>query len=140
MTLADLGLDAEPATPCILIQGFPASWGEQQVKLVFALYGGVSTVRFMADPRDSSKRVALIELKDAEKVAKAAEQLSNGQVGDGELIEECVVTCKAFGASSASSATGRDFWHVFVDELLQPSASQSPPGKADCEVFVRSLP
>merc|ERR1719487_2464360 len=133
MTLADLGLDAEPATPCILIQGFPASWGEQQVKLVFALYGGVSTVRFMADPRDSSKRVALIELKDAEKVAKAAEQLSNGQVGDGELIEECTVTCKAFGASCAAPAVARDFRQIFIDELLDTSAAQTPPGKSDCE-------
>eukprot|EP00434_Breviolum_minutum_P023642 symbB.v1.2.020853.t2/scaffold1711.1/size185425/16 len=117
--------------------GFPRSWREQQVRLVFALFGGVGAVRFVVDPK-TGQRMAYVELKNRENMAKAVEQLHNTKVGDGELIEECVVSCELFGDALGSSRALRRT--IFLDELKMPKKPDVKPDKEDREVFMTGLP
>ncbi|CAJ1342194.1 unnamed protein product [Effrenium voratum] len=121
-------------TDCILVRGFPKSWREQQVRLVFALFGGVGTVRFVAE---SGKRMAYVKLKNRENMPKAVEQLHNTKVGDGELIEECIVTCELFGDVGDSRPLRRT---IFLDELKLPKRPEIKVEAEDREVFMKGLP
>jgi len=126
----------KPTSPCIMVKGFPRSWREQQVRLVFALFGGVGAVRFVVD--STGQRVAYVELKNRENMAKAVEQLHNTKVGDGELIEECVVSCELFGDALGGRRAVRRT--IFLDELKMPKKPDVKPDNEDREVFMTGLP
>uniref|UniRef100_A0A7S4QT51 RRM domain-containing protein n=1 Tax=Alexandrium monilatum TaxID=311494 RepID=A0A7S4QT51_9DINO len=121
-------------SPCILVKGFPDGWQEHQVRLVFAVFGGVAAVRFVEDARG---RAAKVQLKIADNMQKAVDQMDGTQVGDGELIEECTISCRLIGMASSASAGTRS---VFVDELDMPSRPDVQPSEKDREVFLQSLP
>eukprot|EP00439_Symbiodinium_sp_Y106_P048589 s693_g6.t1 len=149
--VGEAGAAAPPTEPCILVRGFPASWREQQVRLVFALFGGIGSVRFASS---TGERVAYVELKNKENMPKAVEQLHNTKVGDGELIEdgelarlslgekylkgflagECVVSCELFGDSEFSDGRAARRT-IFLDELRKP---KRPELKADPEALLGS--
>jgi len=120
--------------PCIQVQGFPDSWRVQQVRLVFALFGGVTAVRFYHE--GSQQRIARVQLKNRENMQMAAEQLNNTQVGDGELIEECTIACRLLGGAAVSESTRR----IFVDELTMTCRPDVQPSTADRELFLQNLP
>ncbi|CAK9104119.1 unnamed protein product [Durusdinium trenchii] len=129
--------NVSPTSPCIMVKGFPKSWREQQVRLVFALFGGVGSVRFVVDPK-TGQQMACVELKNRENMAKAVEQLHNTKVGDGELIEECVVTCELFGDDVGKSRPLRRT--IFLDELKLSRKPEIKPDNEDREVFMTGLP
>lgn len=79
----------EPDT--VLVRGFPPSWTEQDMKLIFALYGGVRSVTFVGD----GAREAHVCLKQASQTERVVHKLNNIEVGDGELVETCTITCEA---------------------------------------------
>jgi len=129
--------------PYIVVRNFPDSWREQQVRLVFALYGGVAKVHFAAGI--DGKRVAHVELKNPENMSKAVEQLHNTQVGDGDLIEECTVSCELAGGADgtggvAARQRGPMRRAIFIDELPMSKRPEVPPSKEDREIFLSSLP
>eukprot|EP00927_Polykrikos_kofoidii_P029647 TRINITY_DN25611_c0_g1_i3.p1 TRINITY_DN25611_c0_g1~~TRINITY_DN25611_c0_g1_i3.p1 ORF type:complete len:1415 (-),score=328.77 TRINITY_DN25611_c0_g1_i3:116-4360(-) len=132
--------DPPPTSPCIVLRGFPPSWTQQQVRQVFALFGGIVSVRFMRDV--GGRRSARIELKLPENMSKAVEQLHNTQVGDGEIIEECTVTCEILdvGGSRKPTVSVRQKRVLFVDELSMPKRPDVPPNDQDREVFLKHLP
>jgi len=119
--------------PCIVVKGFPPSWTEKEARLVFAVFGGVSSVQLS---EEVGGRVARVELKNAENMHKAVNQLNNTQVGDGDLIEECTIMCHIEGGATPSL----QHWSLFVDELPMPKRPQVRPGHFDREVFLQSLP
>lgn len=128
-----------PKVPCIVVTGFPASWKEEQVKLVFAVFGGVAAARFALDA--SGRRVAHVELKVPENMSKAAESLHDTRVGDGDFIEECTITCelrRSGGESRAATSAVRRV--LFVDELPMPKRPEVQPSLKEREVFLSSLP
>jgi len=65
--------DGAPA--CILLRGFPASWTEKEVRLIFALFGGIDTVNFLGSPDNRIAHVKLRVVEDTAKVAKKTAQL-----------------------------------------------------------------
>lgn len=138
---SDLALPPEtaPTSPCVIVRNLPNSWKESQVQIAFAVYGGVSMVRFFAGPGDD--RVAHVELKVPDNMSKAVEQLHGTQVGDGELIEVCTMSLELGGVGSSqfgARRTGRRV--VFIDELFMPKRPEVPAGPEDREVFLSSLP
>lgn len=127
--------EALDLSPCIVVRGFPETWREHQVKLIFAVFGGVSAIQLGKDAQGCTARV---QLKNPENMPKAAENLNNTQVGDGEFIEECTITCQLHGASSQDAApTPRS---VFVDELEMRCRPDAQPLPGDREVFLQNLP
>jgi len=102
--------------PCVLVRGFPESWQSHQVRLIFAVFGGTAAVRIAEDGRGG--RSARVELKNPENMQKAVDQLHGTQVGDGELIEECTISC----SSEASPAPGPTASRA----ARRPPRSQSP--------------
>jgi len=130
----------QPTAPCIIVRGFPAGWKEQQVRLVFALFGGVASVHFVHGPAGS--RSAHVCLKNSENMTKAVEQLHGTQVGDGDLIEECTLQCELFNAedSADSRPKGPTQRALFVDDLPMRRRPEVPAGEKDREVFLSALP
>eukprot|EP00927_Polykrikos_kofoidii_P034513 TRINITY_DN29274_c0_g1_i1.p1 TRINITY_DN29274_c0_g1~~TRINITY_DN29274_c0_g1_i1.p1 ORF type:complete len:1422 (-),score=291.29 TRINITY_DN29274_c0_g1_i1:126-4391(-) len=122
--------------PCIVVRGFPDSWQAHQVKMTFAIFGGVSSVRFVQDAR---ARIAQVRLKIPENMQKAVDQLNNTQVGDGELIEECTILCRVSGVPGATAAPVSQR-SIFVDELAMTARPDVKPGERDREVFLQNLP
>eukprot|EP00930_Biecheleria_cincta_P057224 TRINITY_DN4319_c0_g1_i1.p1 TRINITY_DN4319_c0_g1~~TRINITY_DN4319_c0_g1_i1.p1 ORF type:complete len:644 (-),score=105.68 TRINITY_DN4319_c0_g1_i1:12-1919(-) len=119
-----------PLVPCILVRGIAPSWGDQQIKLAFAVFGGVSRIQSSQDERG---RLVRVQLKNSENMQKAVDQLSNTCVGDGELMEECTITCELCGVTVPMRT-------IFIDELEMSFRPNVEPGKEDCEVFMRNLP
>lgn len=87
-------------------------------------------------------RVAHVELKAPENMPKAVAQLHNTQVGDGDLIEECSISCEMIGAPPGgdSRRPGSKRRVLFLDELSMPKRPKVPPGPKDREVFLAHLP
>lgn len=112
--------DAAPAW-FILVRGFPKSWEERQMRLVFAVYGGVAVVNILDRP---SGRVAYVKLKEPQNTAKAVEQLHESQVGDGDLIEKCTISCELFGGLGGGGGGGHR------EEEPPVSAHRSSPSSA----------
>ncbi|CAE7041322.1 F23F12.8 [Symbiodinium sp. CCMP2592] len=87
----------------ILVRGFPPSWREPQVKYLFVVFGGTSSVIFVPDPEFG--RAAQVTLKDAAALGRAASSLNEtdemvahldgklGQMLTGDMIEECHILC-----------------------------------------------
>lgn len=80
--------------PFITVRGFPETWTEMQIRLVFAVYGGVASVTFL---ESHVGRVAYVKLKDLSQTARAVQQLHNTAVGDGSAT--CTITCELLGES-----------------------------------------
>ncbi|CAK0809111.1 unnamed protein product, partial [Prorocentrum cordatum] len=87
----------------IIVRGFPSSWSEQQVKLVFAVFGGVDTVSF-AGGSGGKPREACVVLRAGISAERTASQLNSSEVGDGELMERCRISCEFVRAGCIS-------WH-----------------------------
>eukprot|EP00931_Biecheleriopsis_adriatica_P077958 TRINITY_DN5142_c0_g1_i1.p1 TRINITY_DN5142_c0_g1~~TRINITY_DN5142_c0_g1_i1.p1 ORF type:complete len:1225 (-),score=248.79 TRINITY_DN5142_c0_g1_i1:19-3693(-) len=130
--------EATPSSPCIVVKGFPWSWKEQQVRLVFALFGGVTAVHFAPNDIHGS-RVAHVELKNRENMPKAVDQLHGTKVGDGELIEECCISCELFGMEDPSSSRPARRT-LFLDEIPMLKRPDIKPEVEDREVFMSGLP
>ncbi|CAK0901550.1 unnamed protein product [Prorocentrum cordatum] len=123
-------------SPHILVEGIPDSWQETQVKMAFVLYGGVAAVRFANQARGG--RAAKVWLKSPENMAKAVKQLHGSKVGDGELIQECKISCRVVGQDLANQRSSRT---LYIDELdMSSRPADLQPGKNDREVFLQSLP
>lgn len=75
----------------VLVRGFPPSWGEPQLRFLFVVFGGTASVQFTPDA--DFGRAAKVELKERGVQARAADQLHNTRVGDGDVIEECLILC-----------------------------------------------
>eukprot|EP00931_Biecheleriopsis_adriatica_P055866 TRINITY_DN3310_c0_g3_i1.p1 TRINITY_DN3310_c0_g3~~TRINITY_DN3310_c0_g3_i1.p1 ORF type:complete len:1201 (-),score=285.64 TRINITY_DN3310_c0_g3_i1:56-3658(-) len=119
-----------PLMPCVIVRGIANSWAEQQVKLIFAVFGGVSRVQIA---EDAQGRLARVQLRKPDNMQKAADQLDNTQVGDGDEIEECTITCELCGVTPPTRA-------IFVDELDMSCRPSAAPSKQDREVFMKNLP
>mmetsp|Transcript_89318 Transcript_89318/g.251430 ORF Transcript_89318/g.251430 Transcript_89318/m.251430 type:complete len:921 (+) Transcript_89318:103-2865(+) len=136
----------------LMLRGFPSSWSEKGLKFVFAPFGGLASVAFgeiseERIPEDSVKaqngaattRLAYVRLRNAAGMHKAVSSLHRTKVGDGDLVEECVVECQRWhlrGWSDGSFHVG-----IFVDQLtMNRRPSKVEPGPEDKELFVRNLP
>jgi len=89
----------------LLVRGFPDKWTDKQVRLIFAAFGGVESVQFTKDPEGTA---ALVKLKNSEKNAEVVAKIHNTQVGDGEILEKCQVTCKLIESTRIGSVHNSD--------------------------------
>jgi len=97
--------DAGSSSASILVRGFPAKWTDRQVRLIFAAFGGVESVHFTKDVEGTA---ALVKLKNIEKTAEVVAKINNTQVGDGEILEKCQVTCKLVESARTGSVHKSD--------------------------------
>lgn len=87
----------------ILLRGLPLSWGVPQIKLAFALVGGLEQVNLLTSASEAtSTRSARVRLRDPTLAPKAVDQLNGVRVGDGEFLEPCVLTCVRLGTAPSS--------------------------------------
>eukprot|EP00913_Durusdinium_trenchii_P031008 g29041.t2 len=116
----------KPLSPCILVRGFAPSWTEAQMKSAFALYGGAARIQLSED-ETSGRREARVQLKKAQNMQRAVEQLNGQEVGDGDEMEVCCLQCELQGLTKT----------LFADELdLQIDLKHDPTG---VEVFIKNL-
>jgi len=96
----------EQEESCLLVRGFPPSWGEEQVRFLFVVFGGASSVRFIEDPHFGT--ASLVELKNSSSLQRAAKDLNDTDVGDGEVIvDECHITCRFIEGRRAKAEAAR---------------------------------
>jgi len=130
----------------LVLRGFPASWSEKGLKFVFAPFGGLSSVMLEeeqpADSNDeaaSSMRLAYIKLRNESAIEKAVGNLHQTKVGDGDLVEECVVACHRWhlwGWFDGSFQVP-----IYIDQLaMSRRPLEAEPGPEDRELFVQNLP
>eukprot|EP00930_Biecheleria_cincta_P002468 TRINITY_DN103484_c0_g1_i1.p1 TRINITY_DN103484_c0_g1~~TRINITY_DN103484_c0_g1_i1.p1 ORF type:complete len:849 (+),score=177.61 TRINITY_DN103484_c0_g1_i1:40-2586(+) len=134
----------------LVLRGFPASWSEKGLKFVFAPFGGLSSVTIEEEEKDappisvsgevaSSGRLAYVKLRNSQAMEKAVANLHQTKVGDGDLVEECVVACHRWHQHSWSDGTFQ--LGIFVDQLaLSRRPQEVGPGPDDRELYVRNLP
>lgn len=79
------------------VEGFPTSWTEAQLRATFLTFSGVARLTYVPDSRYG--RVARILLKDAADMHRAVKELDGAKVGDGDVIEECVLACRITSAA-----------------------------------------
>lgn len=127
----------------LVLRGFPASWSEKGLKFVFAPFGGLSSIALeeesQAGASTSSVRLAYVKLRNAAVAAKAVTNLHQTKVGDGDLVEECVISCCRWHLRGWSDGS----FHVsfFLDQLsMNRRPEDVEPGPEDKELFVRNLP
>lgn len=133
----ELSEDVDGVSPCILVRGFPDSWTEKEARLTFALCGGVESIKFAGSP---GNRVAHAKLKDIKKTTEAVAQLNGMQVGDGILIEKCIISCELGSqkfrsqtpAGTAPATGGGAAWdrpaQFFGPQPVVPPQAAGPPG------------
>jgi len=112
----------------LLVRGFPASWGEQQVRRLFVLFGGVASVSFVSDAQHG--RAARVRLRDTTAVARAAEQLNGVRIGDNDEMEECKVFVQLVGKRAGSRL-------VTVAEVEAPARDSRSMTPVELEEFER---
>ncbi|CAE7209494.1 PAB6 [Symbiodinium natans] len=134
----------------LVLRGFPASWSEKGLKFVFAPFGGLSSVFIEDEEKDalpasvsgevrSSGRLAYVKLRNNQAMDKAVTNLHQTKVGDGDLVEECIVACHRWHSNSWSDGSFQV--SIFVDQLaLSRRPSEVAPGPEDRELYVRNLP
>lgn len=93
----------ESPIPSIVVRGFPKSWDENQVKMLFAAYGGVAMVNIMSV---GNGRMAYVKLREFQNSSKAVRQLHNKHVGGDEFMEGCVISCQLLGRAEQDSSVG----------------------------------
>lgn len=76
---------------CVVVRGFPSSWDTAQLRYIVVAFGGASSINFVPDA--SYGRAAHVVLKDPAKMAKASAALDGTWVGDGDVIEQCLISC-----------------------------------------------
>jgi len=81
----------------VCVGGFPSSWADKELRLVFALFGGIHAVEFV---KSAHSRVAHVTLKTGVRAKQVVEKLDGITVGDGELMERCAVSCSVLEAPS----------------------------------------
>mmetsp|Transcript_70625 Transcript_70625/g.169232 ORF Transcript_70625/g.169232 Transcript_70625/m.169232 type:complete len:925 (-) Transcript_70625:192-2966(-) len=131
---------------CLVLRGFTPSWSEKGLKFVFAPFGGLSSVVLdeerttdAAAAEKPSTRLAFVRLRNTGAAEKAVENLHQKKVGDGDLVEECIVTCTPWYLHAWSS--GDYLATFFLDQLSLPKRSpEVGPGSTDRELYVRNLP
>eukprot|EP00927_Polykrikos_kofoidii_P028668 TRINITY_DN24971_c0_g1_i1.p1 TRINITY_DN24971_c0_g1~~TRINITY_DN24971_c0_g1_i1.p1 ORF type:complete len:1771 (-),score=316.59 TRINITY_DN24971_c0_g1_i1:142-5061(-) len=111
------------SVPGILMRGFPESWTAREVRLIFALFGDISSVTFLGD---TGNRRAYVKLKKYWNTADVVKKLNNEQVGDGELIEKCTISCEVLDGI----IQGDGGQHAFESGAREPSGSAIPSASA----------
>jgi hypothetical protein len=96
--------DNDTMRPRILLRGFPLSWRETEIRLVFATFGGADSVTIFGT---SSRREAYVTLKDYQNSAQVVKKLDNTEVGDGDIMEQCTISCKLLAAEQNSGQSHR---------------------------------
>jgi len=130
----------------LVLRGFPASWSEKGFKFVFAPFGGLSSVALeeekpsaSAGEASSAVRLAYVKLRNESAIEKAVSNLHQTKVGDGDLVEECVVACHRWYLRAW--ADGSFHVPVFIDQLaMNRRPLEAGPGPEDRELFVQNLP
>ncbi|CAE7782990.1 rab6, partial [Symbiodinium pilosum] len=134
----------------LVLRGFPPSWSEKGLKFVFAPFGGLSSVFIEEEEKDtqpasvsgqvrSSGRLAYVKLRNNQAMDKAVTNLHQTKVGDGDLVEECIVACHRWHSRSWSDGSFQV--SIFVDQLaLSRRPAEVLPGPEDRELYVRNLP
>ena len=134
----------------LVLRGFPASWSEKGLKFVFAPFGGLTSVTIEEEEENarpvsvsgqvaSSGRLAYVKLRNSQAMDKAVANLHQTKVGDGDLVEECVVACHRWHSTSWSD--GNFHINIFIDQLaLNRRPLEASPGPEDRELYVRNLP
>lgn len=128
----------------IVLRGFPASWSEKGLKFVFAPFGGMAGAVLeeagqAAGEANAAERLAYVKLKTAAAAEKALSNLNKTKVGDGDLVEECVVSCHRWHLQAWSDASCRATF--FIDQLaMNRRPLEAAPGPEDRELFVKNLP
>mmetsp|Transcript_3515 Transcript_3515/g.8752 ORF Transcript_3515/g.8752 Transcript_3515/m.8752 type:complete len:886 (-) Transcript_3515:50-2707(-) len=123
----------------LVVRGFPASWSEQSLKTIFTSYGGiVSNVMLKGEQVGSDGGLAYVRLRSAAAMDKAASNLNQTKVGDGDMVEECVLQCSRRRLRAWSDG---DFEvSFFLDQLQLNQRPLTTPGPDDRELFVKNLP
>lgn len=141
----------------LVLRGFPASWDQKGLKFVFAPFGGITGAtieeeRIAPKPKDNngsteegaasattSSRLAYVKLRNASATEKAVSNLHQTKVGDGDLVEECVVECHRWHLGAWSDGAFRASF--FIDQLaMNRRPLEAGPGPEDRELFVKNLP
>eukprot|EP00913_Durusdinium_trenchii_P000876 g815.t1 len=81
----------------LLVEGFPTSWTEAQLRATFLAFGGVERLTHVPDSRYG--RIAKILLKDPDAMERVVSELHGTRVGDGDVLQECVLHCKITSAA-----------------------------------------
>eukprot|EP00929_Paragymnodinium_shiwhaense_P124028 TRINITY_DN9881_c0_g1_i1.p1 TRINITY_DN9881_c0_g1~~TRINITY_DN9881_c0_g1_i1.p1 ORF type:complete len:807 (+),score=156.65 TRINITY_DN9881_c0_g1_i1:45-2465(+) len=136
---------AETISNSLVIKNFATSWTETQLKFILAPYGGFSSVLFSRESDSTglgdgkSVRVAHVSMKDSMLIDKAALTLHDTMVGDGDLVEPCVILCSRRPVSGWSDGSFPAV--LFLDEVPMPrSPCRYTPTPRDRELFFRNLP
>lgn len=125
----------------LVLRGFPASWSEKGLKFVFAPFGGITGAVLEeagAGQANTTERLAYVKLRNAGMIEKALSNLNKTKVGDGDLVEECVVGCQRWHLQAWSDTFRAT---LFIDQLAmhrRPLEAASSP--EDRELFVKNLP
>jgi len=134
----------------LVLRGFPASWSEKGLKFVFAPFGGLTSVTIEEEEENapqvsvsgevpSSGRLAYVKLRNSQAMDKAVANLHQTKVGDGDLVEECIVACHRWHSNAWSD--GNFHVCIFIDQLaLSRRPLEASPGPEDRELYVRNLP
>jgi len=130
----------------LVLRGFPASWSEKSLKFVFASFGGLSSVALeeeqsigLAAEVAPAVRLAYVKLRNEPAMEKAVSNLHQTKVGDGDLVEECVVSCRRLHPQAWSDGTF--CVAVFIDQLaMNRRPQEAGAGPEDRELFVQNLP
>lgn len=130
----------------LVLRNFPASWSENSLKFVFAPFGGLVSVAVEAEEEKPSSagadtsalRLAYLKLRTAS-TKKVASALHQTKVGDGDIVEECVIHCQQWHTRGWSDGTF--LARIYIDQLvLDHRPTRAAPTPVDRELFVRRLP
>ncbi|CAK0861848.1 unnamed protein product, partial [Prorocentrum cordatum] len=115
------------------------------LRFIFAPFGGLASVsleeeRLPGDGPDAPvTRLGYVKLRNEAAMEKAVANLHQTRVGDGDLVEECIVECRQWHPRGWSD--GSFLSSFFVDQLPMSRRPTEPlPGPDDAELYVKNLP